>query len=287
MRFLALFLIVIFMSCNSFKPIDVQGHRGCRGLMPENSLPAFEKAINLGVHTLELDVAISKDKKVVVSHEPFFSRIYCLDPKGNEIPKKDDMAYNLYEMTYAEIKQFDCGTKFHAKYPDQEKLKVYKPLLSEVIALAETRNDQIKYNIEIKAKPQYDGKYAPIPKEFTSLVLEAIKEYNVCNRVNLQSFDLRILEEIHLQAPNMKVALLVDDSEDIYCKLESLSYKPNIISPHYKSLNANIVETLQLKGFMVIPWTVNKEQDMKLMIDYCVDGIITDYPNILISLLKN
>jgi glycerophosphoryl diester phosphodiesterase len=255
--------------------------------MPENSLPAFEKAIDLGVHTLELDLAISKDKKVVVSHEPFFSRLYCLDPEGNEISKQDDMAFNLYEMTYDEIKQFDCGTKFHTKYPKQEKLKVYKPLLSEVIAMAETRNDQIKYNIEIKAKPLYDGKYTPTPKEFTALVLEVIKEYNVFNRVNLQSFDLRTLEEIHKQAPNMKVALLVDGSEDINGKLKSMSFKPEIISPYYKLLQANTVATLQSKEFMVIPWTVNKEQDMKLMIDYRVDGIITDYPNILIDLLKN
>lgn len=113
------------MSCNQEQNIDIQGHRGCRGLLPENSMPAFIRAIELGVHTLELDLAISKDKKVVVSHEPFMSRKICLYASGNEILQSMDMKYNLYEMTYDEIKQFDCGLKFHPDYPNQAKISVH------------------------------------------------------------------------------------------------------------------------------------------------------------------
>lgn len=274
------------MNCNSKPQIDVQGHRGCRGLLPENSLPAFEKAMDLGVHTLELDLAITKDKQAIVSHEPFLSRTICLDLDGNAIPESDDKKYNLYKMTYEDIKQFDCGTKFHERFPNQEKMKVHKPLLKEVFELAEAKNPKIRYNIEIKSRPSYDLVFTPTPKEFVSIVLKEIKESGVFNRVNLQSFDRRTLEEIKKQAPQMKVALLVDDDEDIWSKINLMSYKPEIISPYYKLLDAKMVRNLQAENFQVIPWTINKAEDMQLMIDYNVDGIITDYPDVLQKILS-
>ena len=286
MRLLLLLSILFLMGCTNTKHIEIQGHRGCRGLLPENSLPAFEKAIDLGVETLELDLAISKDKKVVVSHEPYISRIFCLDTEGNDIPKADDMKYNLYEMTHEEIKQFDCGTKFHERYPQQQKLRAYKPLLDEVFELAETKNSKIKYNIEIKAKSKYDGKFTPTPKEFVSLVLDVVKKYKVEKRTNLQSFDLRILEEIYKQDPEMKVALLIDEDEDVNEKLTKMSYKPEIISPYFKLLNKRMVSKLQGEDYLVIPWTVNDILDMELMVEYQVDAIITDYPDVLKKLLK-
>lgn len=275
------------MSCSSKSQIDVQGHRGCRGLLPENSLPAFEKAMDLGVHTLELDLAITKDKQAIVSHEPYMSRTICVDNQGNDIPESDDKKHNIYQMTYEEIKQFDCGTKFHPRFPGQEKMKVHKPLLKEVFKLAKTKNPNIRYNIEIKSRPSYDLVFTPAPKEFVSIVLKEIKDSGVFDRVNLQSFDRRTLEEIKKQAPKMKVALLVDDNEDIWQKISLISYKPEIISPHYKLLDAKTVKDLQSDNYQVIPWTINKAEDMQLMIDYNVDGIITDYPDVLKKILSN
>ncbi|HMC00757.1 MAG TPA: glycerophosphodiester phosphodiesterase family protein, partial [Flavobacteriaceae bacterium] len=183
------------MNCKKHIEIDVQGHRGCRGLMPENSLPAFQKAIELGVNTLELDLTISKDKQVVVSHEPFMNHLICLDAEGKEIPKEDETKYNFYEMKYDSIKQFDCGSKVYERFPDQQKIKVYKPLLSEVFKLSEELNPNIRYNIEIKSHPKYDNVYTPEPKEFVKLVLNKIDDFGVFNRTNLQSFDTRVLEE--------------------------------------------------------------------------------------------
>lgn len=271
------------MNCNQPK-IDIQGHRGCRGLLPENSLPAFKKAIELGVNTLEMDLAISKGKQVVVSHEPFISRFYCLYPDGSEIPLDDDMKYNFYQMTYDSIKQFDCGSKAHDRFPDQEKVKVYKPLLSEVFMFSDAINPNIKYNIEIKAKPEYDNVYTPEPEEFVRLVLKEIDEYKVFNRTNLQSFDVRILEEIKKQAPTMKVALLVDENESIDDKLKELSFKPKIISPYFKLLSKENVKIYQKENYQIIPWTVNDTEDMLDMLNFKVDGIITDYPDVLINL---
>ena len=271
------------MKINPSKTINIQGHRGCRGLLPENTIEAFKKAIELGVHTLELDVAVSKDNLVVVSHEPFISRKTCLDVNGNKIPKEDDKKYNLYNMPFEEIKLFDSGSKKHKKFPFQEKIKTYKPTLLEVIQTCDALNDNIKYNIEFKAKPEYDN-FTPKPKEFVDLVLNTLSD--VSHRTNLQSFDLRILEEINVQSPDIDVAILINKDEDITGKLNQLSYKPDIIGPYFKLLSFNNVSKYQKEGFKVIPWTVNKEKHLKRMIDFNVDGIITDYPDRLIDLVN-
>ncbi|WP_256867550.1 glycerophosphodiester phosphodiesterase [Winogradskyella forsetii] len=283
----AAFLILSGMSCNPEQErIDIQGHRGCRGLFPENSLPAFEKAIDLGVNTLELDIVISKDQQVVVSHEPFMNPLICYDLKGDSIPDSLETHYNLYQMNYDEIRQFDCGSKFHPSYPDQEKLKTYKPLLSEVFDLVKAKHSNVKFNIEIKSEPNFYGEFTPEPKAYVSLVLDEIKKNGMLNRVNLQSFDLAILEEIKNQSPTMKVAMLVEDNETIEEKLDALSYQPEIISPYFKLLTAESVRDFQSEGFQIIPWTINEEKDMRQMIEWNVDGIITDYPDKLIAILR-
>ncbi len=272
------------MTQNPIKTINIQGHRGCRGLLPENTIESFKKAIELGVHTLELDVAVSKDNLVVVSHEPFISRKTCLDINGNKIPKEDDKKYNLYNMPFEEIKLFDSGSKKHKKFHYQKNIETYKPTLFEVIQTCDALNNNIKYNIEFKARPEYDNNFTPGPKQFVNLVLNTISE--VSHRTNLQSFDLRILEEINKQSSDIDVAILINKDEDISVKLERLSYKPEIVSPYFKLLSFDKVIKYQNEGFKVIPWTVNKEKHLKRMIDFNVDGIITDYPDRLIELLK-
>jgi len=234
-------IFFLLMNCTTSHQIDIQGHRGCRGLMPENTLPAFEKAIDLGVHTLELDLVITKDRKVIVSHEPYINRLFCLDTLGKEIFLKDSISFNIFEMTYQEIKEFDCGTKEFSRFPDQQKIKTHKPLLSEVFQLVEAKNSEVKFNIEIKADSIYDDIYTPKPDEFVRLVLEIVNEYDFFEITNLQSLDVRILEEIKRQSPNMKVALLVDEFEVIESKLSRLSYSPEIISPYYKLIDKEIV----------------------------------------------
>lgn len=275
------------MSCNANKVIDIQGHRGCRGLLPENSLPAFEKAIDLGVNTLELDIVVTKDNKVVVSHEPFMNPVICYNPEGEPIPDALQTHYNLYKMNYEDIKAFDCGSKFHPTYPKQEKLKTYKPLLSEVFDLVTSKKSDVNFNIEIKSEPKYYGVFTPQPEAYVKLVIDDIKKYKMLSRVNLQSFDVTILEEIKKQLPKMKVALLVDWTETIPNKLEKLSYKPEIISPYFKFLTAQVIKDYQSQGFQIIPWTINTEKDMRQMVSWKVDGIITDYPDRLIEILND
>ncbi|WP_240472239.1 glycerophosphodiester phosphodiesterase family protein [Mangrovimonas xylaniphaga] len=279
-------LIAIMTNCNSKQFIWVQGHRGCRGMLPENSLPAFQRAVEVGVQTLEMDVVVSKDRKVVVSHEPFISRFYCLDPFSNEIPLVDDMAYNLYEMTYDSIRQFDCGSKQHPRFPEQQNMRTFKPLMTEVFDLADSLNKHIAYNIELKARPDYDVLYTPEPADFVQLVLTDIEEKQVFERCNLQSFDVRILEEVKKQAPEMSVALLVDETESIEEKLKELSFQPEIISPYFELLSAETVANYQALGYKIIPWTVNETAHIQRMIDYRVNSIITDYPLRALQLLN-
>ena len=267
--------------------MDIQGHRGCRGILPENSIPAFKKAIALGVTTLELDIAISKDHKVLISHEPFMNHEIALDLAGNEIQEKDEKNFNLYQMPYDSIKLYDVGTKSHPRFPKQQKTKVYKPLLSELIQMAEAMTGgRIRYNIEIKSMPAYDGVFSPKVKEFVSLVMQVIIDEGVFERTNLQSFDIRAIEEIKRQFSKMPVSLLVDEYEDIDGKLKLISYQPEIISPYFGLLTANSVRKYQKKGMRVIPWTVNEPADIKKMISFKVDGIITDYPDVLITILE-
>lgn len=283
-RFFFLSAILLIMSCDSKTKLDIQGHRGCRGLLPENSLPAFQKAVELGVTTLELDVVISKDKKVVVSHEPYMNRTICYDTTGAEI--LNDKAFNLYQMTYHQIKAFDCGSKTHPRFNGQKNMKTYKPLLSEVIGLADSLNPKIRYNIEIKANPQEYNISSPEPKEFVQLVMDVVNSHDITKRSNLQSFDVNILNEIKKQTPDIEQALLVEGGESIDTKLKALNFKPEIISPAFELLTTENVKGYQKEGYRVIPWTVNRLKDMESMMTMGVDGIITDYPERLIELTK-
>ena len=161
--------------------LEVQGHRGDRGSFPENTLPSFYSALDKGVEVLELDVVISKDKKVVVSHEPYMYSLYMLDPNGDTIPEADQKKYNFYEMLYDSIRKFDAGSKGNISFPNQQRVKTYKPLLSEVIDsvenyVRENNLGRARYNIELKSGSNLYGVYQPYPKEFLDLVMEVIKE---------------------------------------------------------------------------------------------------------------
>lgn len=286
MRFILFFFCILVLNCSKARQLDIQGHRGARGLMPENTIPAFKQAIDLGVTTLELDVVISKDQQVVVSHEPFMNHNIALDTFGNEISPDDEMRYNLYTMTYDSIRLYDCGSRVHPEFTAQEHQVLSKPLLIDVIEMAEKQSGRtILYNIEIKSKPKFDGIYTPEPEIFVELVLDVLISKGIQSRSTLQSFDTRSLELIYKMTRRSKIALLVDEDENISVKLSSLSFKPDIISPYFKLLDLQTVTDYHNKGYEIIPWTVNEISDMNLMMDFNVDGIISDYPNRVIQLV--
>lgn len=281
-------LALLFCSLVAFaqqQKLDVQGHRGARGLMPENTIPAMKKALDLGANTLELDVVISKDELPVVSHEPYFSATISLTPEGKTIPASEEKKYNLYELNYSEIRKYDVGSKPHPDFPRQKKVATYKPLLSELIDSVESyaaSKDMPapRYNIEFKSSPEGDGVYHPDPQEFVALVMQVVKEKGIQEQVIIQSFDPRILEEIHRQYPSMPTAFLVSNTIGLQQNLQRLSFLPDVYSPYHKLVDKKTVAACHEKGLKIIPWTVNEKPRINELVKMGVDGIITDYPDL-------
>lgn len=284
-----LFLIFPILTFAQTMEFEIQGHRGSRGLMPENTIPAFKKAIDLGVHTLELDVVISKDKKVVVSHDPFFNPNCTTDPKGKFVTKENQG--NLYQLTYEEIKKYDVGLRGNKDYPEQQKMAVYKPLLEDMIRESEKYAKgkgvkPLKYNIEIKSEEKEYEISQPKVEEFSDLVYKIIIKQLPPERVTLQSFDYNVLKFWHKQIEQKKykpiiLSALIEpyDNNEVQFNLDKLGFKPQIWSPYFAQATEKRVKELHKLGIKVIPWTVNKREDMEKVKAVGCDGLITDYPD--------
>ncbi len=299
MQKLVVFCSLFTMASQSLSQVylpkfDVQGHRGARGLKPENTVSAFLTALDYGVTTLELDVVITKDKQVVVSHEPWMHHAICLMPDGKPIPQRDEKKHNIYQLTYDQVRQYDCGTIGNPKFPEQEKAKASKPLLSDVIVAAETHiksftRYEVDYNIEIKSEEELDRAFQPSPEEFSDLVYTLIDQYLPLDRVVIQSFDFRVLRYFHEKYPHVRLAALVENTKSAEENLKELGFIPSVYSPYFKLLTNSIVKELRTKivttsdkkrvTMRVIPWTVNEEKDMLVLKGMGVDGFITDYPD--------
>jgi len=284
---------LIFLTMNSTfaqqKHFEIQGHRGCRGLLPENTIPAFLRAIDEGVETLELDVVISKDKKVVVSHDPFFNPQMSTSPSGT--PLTVETQGNLYELTYAKIKKYDVGLRGNPNFPEQEKIAVYKPLLQKMIKTAEKYAKKmgvapLKYNIELKSLPEEYRKSQPEVVEFSNLVHDIIFKLLPAERVTIQSFDFNILKHWYgkirvgeYEKASLSALIEPFDDNDVDVVLNKIGFKPEVWSPYFKQLDELKVSKLKSLGIRIIPWTVNEIEDMHAMKKIGCDGLITDYPN--------
>jgi len=241
-------------------------------------------ALDSGVTTIELDVAITKDKQVIVSHEPWMSSAICLDSAGGGISEKEEKKFNIYQMTYEQIQLFDCGSIGNSNFPQQEKLKTSKPLLRDVIVAVENHiksnaTDEVEYTIEIKSSPEGDKKFHPTVEEFSDLIYKLVDEYIPLERVVIQSFDFRVLKYWHKKYPDIRLAALVENTKSIDANLADLGFKPSTYSPYFKLLNRDKVKYLHQQRIRVVPWTVNEISDMLSLKGMGVDGLITDYPD--------
>lgn len=274
------------------KKIDIQGHRGARGLFPENTLNGFLEAVKLGVSTLEMDVVVSKDLKVVVSHEPWMNSVFCTQPNGKKIDEASMLDFNLYQMSYEEIKEFDCGKQTNPEFPFQKSIPGHKPLLSEVLLtieafLKDNHLPPINYNIEIKSEPKEIGSFYPDSSLYVELVIKEIQKYNLSSRVILQSFNILILQELAKLNTKFKIGLLVDNELTMKKNLNNLGFLPTYYNPYFLLVDAQLIHELHLVNIKIVPWTVNEISDMKKLIEMGVDGIITDYPDKALELLKS
>jgi len=278
---------------------DLQGHRGARGLAPENTIPAFRRALKIGVTTLEMDVVISGDGTVVVSHEPWMSHKICTLPSGDPVPEDEERSHNLYRMTYTEIEQYDCGRHQHPDFPRQKTQASVKPRLRDVIAMAETHvanheRSPVFYNVEIKSRPAWDGQFHPEPTAFARQVLSVVHESGVEAQTTIQSFDERALRAARqLRADRegkagVRLALLVVDgtANTLPDQLDALGFTPAVYSPAHSSVDAALLRAAHDRSLRVVPWTVNERGDMRRLIRLGVDGLITDYPDVAKDVLQ-
>lgn len=315
-----LVVIGLLLSTTAFSQVklDVQAHRGGMALLPENTIPAMINAVKLGVKTLELDVVISADGKVVVSHDPYMSAVFMSKPDGSEITKAEEKELSLFKMTYDSIRRYSSGIKSHPMFPAQQQLKTHKPLLSDLIDSVEAyvKVNKLKpvfYNIETKSSPMGDGKYNPSPAVFVKTMMNVVNQKGIKKRLIIQSFDVRTLKVLHQSEPSVKLSLLVSGKMNLteeqlkkyglsakeveeYVKqmnskkggleedLKNLGFVPDIYSPYYTGVDAALVKKVHDKKMLILPWTVDKEEDMVALTKLGVDGIITNSPDILIRL---
>ena len=256
--------------------LEIQGHRGCRGLRPENTMAGFREAIRLGVDLLELDLALSKDGVLVVVHDPEINDAICTGAK--ELPSR------LYQdLTWDQIRTLDCGSLKNPQFPDQVPVPGQRPpRLEQVLKLLQV-HPRLRVNIEIKTFPDRPRVTRP-PADFARALVWSLRTSGQTQRVVVQSFDPAALVAVRKLAPRLTLAALADGRKDFDPLLKATGAR--ILSPRYTELRARDVKHYQGIGVRVTPWTVNRQEDMRRLMEWGVDGIITDRPDLLIGLLR-
>jgi glycerophosphoryl diester phosphodiesterase len=285
---------------------DLEGHRGTRGLAPENTLAAFRRALEIGVTTIETDMAVTTDDVVVISHNPFLNPDLVRDPDGHWLSSPGPPIRSL---TFAELRRYDIGrinptSPYARQFPDQQAADGERfPKLSELFELGKASGKPVRFNIETKITPT-SGANAPDPATFARLVIAVVREANVGDRVTVQSFDWRTLVEVKRIAPDIETSCLTiqTQNDDTVKQAPDGAASPwhagfalrdyggslpatakaagcGTWSMFWRNLTPKDVSAAHALGLKVLPWTVNERSDMRSLIDLGVHGIITDYPD--------
>jgi glycerophosphoryl diester phosphodiesterase len=265
--------VSILTGC-AFGQIQVHGHRGARAMRPENTLPAFEYAIAQGVDALELDMAVTRDGVIVVSHDPVLEPPVCNGPREKAV---------IHQLTLAEVKQWDCGSKQNPAFTTQQTVPGTRmPTLEEVFALAP--KGKFLFNIETKSFPDRP-ELTPPPAEFAAMVLALVRKHHLESRVVLQSFDFRTLIAMKQLAPEIKLSALYSGPPKDFVAI-AREAGAGIVSPVFGLVTPAQVSAAHAAGLQVLPWTANRPADWQRLADAKVDGIISDNPAALIAWLK-
>lgn len=284
---------------------DLQGHRGARGLRPENTLAGFSFALSIGVTTLETDLAVTKDGVLVISHDPYLNPDLVRDPEGRWLSAKGPPihALTLAELTRYDVGRIDPDSRYAKQFPEQRAEDGQRfPTLTEVFDLVKARSRPARLNIETKITPDNAGATVDAAT-FAKLTVEAIRASGLEPDVTIQSFDWRTLVAAKKLAPEIEtVCLTIESATDDtvqrrsgrpspwHAGLDLAAYGGSLAqlvkaagcgawSPYFRNVTrANIAEAHAL-GVRVLPWTVDDPADMARLIDMNVDGLITDYPD--------
>ncbi len=257
------------------RKILVHGHRGARAMRPENTIPAFEYAIAQGVDALELDMAVTKDNVLVVSHDPLLHPPVCSGPKPEAV---------IHELTLAQVREWDCGAVQNPGFPKQQTIPGTRmPTLDEVFNLAP--KGKFLFNIETKSFPDHP-ELTPSPADFVKLVLTQVRKHHLEPRVILQSFDFRTLIEMKKIAPGIMLSALYEGTPKDFVTISKEAAGAKIVSPQFKLVTPDLVRKAHEAGLQVAPWTADTPEDWDKLIDADVDAIISDDPAALIEHLR-
>ena len=278
-------IIILLVSINSImgqNNVKYFGHRGCRGLYPENTIEGFKKAIELGVDGIEWDVVVNKDHELIISHEPFIDTNYCLNNDGSEIKVAENRELNIYKMSTNQIKQFDCGLKTNKRFSKQEKSNETKPTFKEAeIALKEYKGTIL---FEIKSNEKQINTFYPEAKKYAEIIYENLKNSSLLSHYIFMSFDPKIINELNKLFPKAKFIFLIDQPFKTLKQMKKkLTFKPFGLGLNYKLATKKIITNAHQEKTKIYAWTVNKIKDSNELIKMGIDGIITDYPNLLIT----
>ena len=258
----------------TYSPIQVHGHRGARAMRPKNTIPAFEYAISVGVDVLELDMAVTKDDVLVISHDPLLNPEICKGPSAS-IP--------IRTLTLKELRQWDCGSLRNPKFPKQTPVPGTRmPTLDEVFDLSP--RGKFEFNIETKIFEDHP-EYTPSPEKFAGLVLDCVRRHNLSSRVILQSFDFRTLRAMKALAPEIRLSALYEKGNDSFLEIAGRA-GAQIVSPEKDLVTLKKVEEAHIAGINVVPWTANTRAEWDELVAANVDAIISDDPAALIAYLK-
>ena len=246
------------------------GHRGCRGLYPENTIVGFQKAIQMGVDGIEFDVVVNKNLQLVISHEPYIDTSYCI----SKLDKNHSL--NIFEMELDEIKKIDCGSKYIDRFPNQIKIKEQKPTFKELEKKLENYEGDLLF--EIKSHPDYVNKNFPDYPTYARTIIGETKNSPLLKNIIFMSFDWRILNELYKINTNLKYIFL-SEKKDFTNDLNFLTFKPFALGLDYKIISKSTVDSAHDNNQLVYAWTVNSFEIFKNLIEINADGIITDYPD--------
>lgn len=275
MRLKVVALTVMALAAYGQTRIPVHAHRGARVERPENTLAAFERAMEVGADMIELDTTVTKDNVVVVSHDPILNRKLCAGPEGEA---------RIRLLTLAEVKKFDCGAKADPAFPRQKAVPgQWVPTLDEALELL--KKGDSAYNIEVKSDPKKPDLY-PDPASYARLVVDSIRRNKAGKRVQVQSFDFRIVIEVKKIAPDLRLCALYGGMPKDFVEISKEAGGVKYVAPHHMLVTKANVEAAHKAGLKVIPWTVNSPEAWDRLIEAGVDEIITDDPEALIAHLK-
>jgi glycerophosphoryl diester phosphodiesterase len=284
---------------------DLQGHRGARGLAPENTLPAFARALSIGVTTLEMDAGLTEDGVVVVAHDRRLNPDIARGADGRWLRGRTPA---IRELTFRELQRYDVGrirpgSDYSRRWPDQRRAdKVGIPTLEEVFELTRhARNQEVRFNIETKLSPEAPEDTAD-PETFARALIKVVRDGGMAGRTTIQSFDWRTLAIVQKEAPEIATSYLSSQQQALDniqaghredspwtagIRFRDHGSVPKMVkaaggkiwSPNYLDLTEPLLKEAKGLGLTVLPWTVNDRADMERLIDWGVDGLITDYPD--------